>query len=108
MWTFLGVQGFPAITVPAGCTSEVYDAVPDPDAPPAAPAARGEGEGGGEGGPNVPTKLVGPVPAKLPVGIDFLGRPFSEPTLLKIAAAYAAATKHREPPAEFGPVPPAH
>jgi Asp-tRNA(Asn)/Glu-tRNA(Gln) amidotransferase A subunit family amidase len=46
------------------------------------------------------------VQAKLPVGIDFLGRPFSEPTLLKIAAAYEAGTRHRKPPAEFGPLAP--
>jgi Asp-tRNA(Asn)/Glu-tRNA(Gln) amidotransferase A subunit family amidase len=32
------------------------------------------------------------------------GRPFSEPTLLKIASAYEAATKHRIPPPDFGPV----
>jgi Asp-tRNA(Asn)/Glu-tRNA(Gln) amidotransferase A subunit family amidase len=34
----------------------------------------------------------------------FWGRPFSEPTLLKIASAYEAATKHRIPPPDFGPV----
>ena len=49
------------------------------------------------------TKLVA-VPAKLPLGIMFWGRPFSEPTLLKIASAYEAATKHRIPPPDFGPV----
>ncbi len=84
-WTLLGANGFPAITVPAGFTTEVYDRVPDKTA---------------KGG----TRLVGPVPAKLPVGIDFLGRPFDEPKLLKIAAAYEAATKHRTVPAGFGPV----
>ena len=73
MWTFLGVQGFPAITVPAGFTTEVWDA-------------------------------AGPAKARLPVGMDLLGRPFSEPTLLKIAAAFAAGTKHREAPADYGPV----
>jgi Asp-tRNA(Asn)/Glu-tRNA(Gln) amidotransferase A subunit family amidase len=96
MWTFLGVQGFPAITVPAGFTTEVWDRVPDPTAPRKL-NADGEAEVGA-------MKLVGPVPAKLPVGVDFLGRPFSEPTLLKIAAAYEAGTHHRQPPADFGPL----
>jgi Asp-tRNA(Asn)/Glu-tRNA(Gln) amidotransferase A subunit family amidase len=80
-WTLLGANGFPAMTVPAGFTTEVYDRVPD---------ARGG------------SKLVGPIAAKLPVGIDFLGRPFSEPTLLKIAAAYEAASHHRRSPEGFG------
>ena len=34
----------------------------------------------------------------MPVGIEFLGRPFSEPDLLKIAYAYEQATRHRRPP----------
>jgi Asp-tRNA(Asn)/Glu-tRNA(Gln) amidotransferase A subunit family amidase len=87
----LGRQGFPAITVPAGFTTEMYDRVIDADAP------KDE-----EGDPG--TKLVGPVAARLPVGIDFVGRPFDEPTLLKIASAYEAKTHHRTPPAEFGPL----
>ena len=37
--------------------------------------------------------------AGLPVGIDFLGRPFSEPTLTRIAYAYEQATGHRAAPA---------
>ncbi len=82
-WTLLGANGFPAISVPAGFTTEVYDRVVDAGAP---------------GG----TRLVGPIAAKLPVGIDFLGRPFSEPTLFKIAAAYEAASKHRQQPTGFG------
>jgi amidase len=105
MWTFLGVQGFPAITVPAGFTTEVYDRVPDPNAPAGAATGAGRGrEGDAEGGDLPATEVVGPVQAKLPVGIDFLGRPFSEPTLLKIAAAYEAGTRHRAPPVEFGPL----
>jgi Asp-tRNA(Asn)/Glu-tRNA(Gln) amidotransferase A subunit family amidase len=99
----LGANGFPAISVPAGFTNEVYDRVRKPvtgvalkAAPPAA---------GSEGiQVKSATELVGPITAKLPVGIDFLARPFDEPKLLRIAAAYEAATRHRTPPPEFGPV----
>jgi amidase len=106
MFTFIGAQGFPAITVPAGFTTEVYDAVPDPDAPTPPPAVTGRSGGGeeGEGARTPPMKWVGPTPAKLPVGVDFIGRPFSEPILLKIAAAYEQATHHRMPPPDFGPL----
>ncbi|MCP3142018.1 amidase [Pyxidicoccus xibeiensis] len=38
----------------------------------------------------------------LPVGLSFIGRAWSEPTLLKLAYAYEQATKHRRPPA-FAP-----
>jgi amidase len=89
----LGRQGFPAITVPAGFTTQVWDRVRDPSAP--------KGENGQPG-----TKLVGPVESTVPVGIDFVARPFAEPTLLKIASAYEAATHHRTPPPDFGPLPP--
>jgi Asp-tRNA(Asn)/Glu-tRNA(Gln) amidotransferase A subunit family amidase len=85
-WTVFGQQGFPTMTVPAGFTAQVYDRVADPASP--------------DG-----TRLVGPTPAKLPVGIDFAARPFDEPTLLKIASAYERATKHRMPPPDFGPLP---
>jgi Asp-tRNA(Asn)/Glu-tRNA(Gln) amidotransferase A subunit family amidase len=85
IWSFLGTQGFPELGVPAGWTTHVYDRVRDASAP---------------GG----TRLMDPVPAKLPLSVMFFGRPFSEPTLFKIAAAYEAATHHREPPADFGPV----
>jgi len=34
----------------------------------------------------------------MPVGIEFLGRPFSELDLLRIASAYEQATHHRHPP----------
>jgi amidase len=101
-WSFLGQQGFPAITVPAGFTTVVYDRVRDPGAPIVQPA------GGGGGDANVNTEgthIEGPVPAKLPVGVDIVGRPFSEPLLLRIAAAYEGATHHRAPPPGFGPLP---
>jgi Asp-tRNA(Asn)/Glu-tRNA(Gln) amidotransferase A subunit family amidase len=81
-FSLIGQQGFPAITVPAGFTTEVWDR---------------ERDGAG-------TRLVGPVPARLPVGVDFIARPFQEPLLIRIAAAYEAATHHRVPPPDFGPV----
>jgi Asp-tRNA(Asn)/Glu-tRNA(Gln) amidotransferase A subunit family amidase len=100
VWTFLGQQGFPAITVPAGFTTQVYDWVRDPSVAPPPAAA----EGGG-GNPREGTRMLEtPTAAKLPVGIDFLGRPFDEPKLLHIAAVYEAATKHRIAPPDFGPV----
>ena len=85
VWTYINSRGFPAMTVPAGFTTEVYDRERDVTAPDS-------------------TRLVGPVAAALPVGIDFLGRPFSEPMLFRIASAYEASTKHRRPPGDFGPV----
>lgn len=36
--------------------------------------------------------------AGLPVGITFFGRPYSEPTMIKLAYAYEQATNHRRPP----------
>jgi len=78
-WSLIGQQGFPAITVPAGFTTTVWDR-----------AADGTG-----------TRLVGPVSAALPVGVDFIARPFDEPLLFRIASAYEAATHHRRPPPEF-------
>jgi Asp-tRNA(Asn)/Glu-tRNA(Gln) amidotransferase A subunit family amidase len=82
-WFMFGQQGFPVIDVPAGFTTSVWDR-----------------ERAGND-----TRLVGPVAAKLPVGVDFIARPFGEPLLFRIAAAYEAATKHRRPPEGFGPLP---
>jgi len=109
VWTFLGAQGFPVITVPAGFTTEVWDWIRDPKAE-AIPASEFVGGGGGgERGEPRPEydrkiRLVGPIKAKLPVGVDFVGRPFDEPLLLRIASAYESATRHRLPPPEFGPL----
>src|SRR5881296_703692 len=86
VWGLLGQHGIPTLSVPAGFTTQVYDRVRDAAAP---------------GG----SRLSGPVPAKLPVGVMFFGRPFSEPMLLRLASAYEAATKHRVPPPDFGPLP---
>ena len=35
----------------------------------------------------------------LPVGLQFMGRAWSEPALIRIAYAYEQATRHRKPPA---------
>jgi amidase len=87
-WRLSPNAGLPAIAVPAGFTREVYDraTVVDPD------GRRRAGE------------LIGPKAMALPVAIDFLGRPFSEPILIKIAAAYEKATRHRRAPEGFPPL----
>jgi Asp-tRNA(Asn)/Glu-tRNA(Gln) amidotransferase A subunit family amidase len=41
----------------------------------------------------------------LPAGITFFGRPYDEPTLLKLAYAYEQATHHRAPPKTTPPLP---
>lgn len=107
VWTFLGAQGFPVITVPAGFTSEVWDWVRDPNAP-EIPEAEFSRTGGGGGADRTEydrrIKLTGPVKAALPVGVDFVGKPFDEPLILRIAAAYEAATQLRKAPQGFGPL----
>ena len=87
-WRLSPNGGFPTISVPAGFTREVYDreAVKTPD------------------GAKKAGSLVGPKPVELPVSIDFLGRAFSEPLLIRIAAGYEAATRNRKPPKDFGPI----
>ncbi len=40
----------------------------------------------------------------LPAGLQFFGRPFSEPTLIRLCYAYEQATHHRRPPASTPPL----
>ena len=40
----------------------------------------------------------------LPAGLTFLGRLFTEPTLIKFAYAYEQSTHHRHPPPQFPPL----
>jgi amidase len=42
---------------------------------------------------------------QLPVGITFLGRPYSEPSILRLAYSYEQATHHRVPPKTTPPLP---
>jgi len=81
-------SGYPTIAVPAGFATEVYDRA----------VVRGA-DGSKRAGEFLDAK-----PVELPVSMDFLGRAFSEPLLIRIAAAYEAATRHRKPPKDFGPV----
>ena len=87
-WRLSPNSGLPAVLVPSGFTKEVYDraAVVRPD----------KSVQAGE--------LLGPKAVALPVSLEFLGRPFTEQVLLKIASAYERKSQHRRPPAAFPPL----
>jgi Asp-tRNA(Asn)/Glu-tRNA(Gln) amidotransferase A subunit family amidase len=51
------------------------------------------------------TVPMGFVHGMLPAGLQILGRPWSEPTLFKIAYSYEQATRHRRPPMTTPPLP---
>ena len=82
------------------------------------PAIIGDGKNppyaGSRGAPNLNTFLLYvptiTVPAgftsdDLPVGISFLGRPYSEGTMIKLAYSYEQGTLHRKPPESTPPLP---
>jgi amidase len=94
--------------IDAVMTKYRLDALVAPTGGPAWPIdlVNGDGGTGGAPGPSTVAAVAGyphiTVPAGfvrgLPVGISFLGRAWSEPTLIKLAYAYEQATKHRRPP----------
>ena len=83
--------GIPEITVPAGFNRIVYDPeyVLNEDK---------------DDYDNVTGSRRTELDAPLPVGISFWAGPGDEPLVLRVASAYEAATKHRRPPPDFGPV----
>ena len=83
--------GIPEITVPAGFNRIVYDPeyVLNDDR---------------NGYDNVTGSRRTELDAALPVGISFWAGPGDEPIVLRVASAYEAATRHRRPPPDFGPV----
>jgi amidase len=54
------------------------------------------------GGFSPPTETA---PIGVPVGVEFLGRPWDEPTLIRIAYGFEQATKFRRPPQSTPPLP---
>jgi amidase len=48
---------------------------------------------------------MGFTPEGLPVGLEILGRPWSEPTLIKLASGFEAVTHNRRVPASTPPLP---
>ena len=58
----------------------------------------------GDGYDNVTGRRRTELDAALPVGISFWAGPGNKPLVLRVASAYEAATKHRRPPPDFGPV----
>jgi len=51
------------------------------------------------------TVPMGFVRGNLPAGLQILGRPWSEPVLIRIGYSYEQATRHRHPPASTPPLP---
>ena len=51
------------------------------------------------------SRHAGSAPIGVPIGIEFLGRPWAESTLVKLAYAFEQATKYRRPPVSVPPLP---
>lgn len=92
-WSFGygAAMGTPEVFVPAGFAETIYEPVF---------SLKPEGTEYESVMGTKAKKLSGP----LPYTIGFWAGPGAESTLLKVASAYEAATQHRKPPADFGPV----
>ncbi len=53
----------------------------------------------------VPGTVESKLPTPLPMSMMFWAGPGDEPVVLRVASAYEAATRHRVPPPDFGPLP---
>jgi amidase len=88
---FTAMAGTPEIEVPAGYNDIVYE-----------PSYMLSADR------NSYVAVTGSVQSKLPVpmplSLAFWGGPGDEPALIKVASAYESATRHRKPPAAFGPL----
>lgn len=84
--------GIPEITVPAGFNSVVYEPQFQLNAKQDNYIAKAND--------STPTQLKHP----LPVGISFWAGPGEEPAVIKVAAIYEQATRHRTAPPAFGAV----
>lgn len=83
--------GIPEITVPAGFNRVVYE-------------PRFRLNAARTGYETVTTETPTTLDVALPVGISFWAGAGEEMSVLRVAAAYEAATRHRKPPAGFGPI----
>ena len=89
--TFTAMMGVPEMEVPAGFTDVAYE--------PTYVLSTDKKEYVATTG-SVQTKLEHP----MPVSLMLWAGPGDEPEMIKIASAYEAATHHRKPPPDFGPV----
>jgi Asp-tRNA(Asn)/Glu-tRNA(Gln) amidotransferase A subunit family amidase len=83
--------GVPEVTVPAGYNSIVYDPHYELSADKKSYVL-------------VTGKVQSTLRSPMPFSINFWAGPGDEPVVLKAASHYEAATKHRVPPAAFGPL----
>jgi Asp-tRNA(Asn)/Glu-tRNA(Gln) amidotransferase A subunit family amidase len=88
---FTAMLGGPEIDVPAGYNQIVYE----PQYVLSADKKRYQAVAGNE---------RSMLPNPMPISLMVWGGPGSEPEVIKTASAYEAATRHRVPPPDFGPV----